>query len=99
LVLHPVEDGSDCVFGFVYNSFVGFFEQFGDTINFLALYINIIHFFFSVFVFVVIYYIQIDLYGLNTTTGCRILQVNVNILYLILLVCETSIITNKIGFI
>jgi len=35
LVLHPVEDGSDCVFGFVCNSFVGFFEQFGDIVNFL----------------------------------------------------------------
>jgi hypothetical protein len=78
---------------------VGFFEEFGNIINFLALYINITHFFFSVFVFVFICYIHIDLYRLNTTTGCRIVQVNVNILYHIALVCATSIIINKISFI
>jgi len=39
------------------------------------------------FVFVFIYCIQTDPYRLNTTTGCRIRQIKVNMLYYITLVC------------
>ena len=36
-----------------------------------------------------IYYIQIDPYRLNTTIGCRICQININVLNFIMLVCKT----------
>jgi hypothetical protein len=40
------------------------------------------------FVFVVINYIQMYPYGLSTTTRCRIHQINMNILYHIMLMCK-----------
>jgi hypothetical protein len=41
------------------------------------------------FVCVFIYYIQTDLYKLNKTNEYRIRQININILYDIMLVCKT----------